>query len=137
MRGSIQIRVGSNVANVGNFDDNGLNVNNWNAANVNDNLWAAPLVVSSAEGIESILQAFFLPFGGCFGVLSNGYLLLPDYLWQALRELLISRVLHLVLLKWPVCFPIVELKREVQKYSELRCPVSVQDCIALSLETKL
>ena len=56
MYGEIFQRVGSNVANVGNFNaDNGLNVNNWDASNRNDNLFAAPLVASFRRNLGGFL----------------------------------------------------------------------------------
>ena len=86
--------VGSNVANVGNWnDDNGLNVNDWNRDESNVNIGAARWIVSSmklsfAWWNVSIHQAFFLFPVVLFEVQDTFYQLLIDYLLLILTRFL-------------------------------------------------
>jgi len=92
--------VGTNVANVGNFNaDNGPNVNHWNRDNGNDNVFVAPLVVSGENCIkqagfawrdESIRQASCLFLATLLEVLSTCCFLWLGYLYQALATLLLN-----------------------------------------------
>jgi hypothetical protein len=78
--------VESNVANVGNFNDNnGLNVNDWNADNGNSNVWVSRLVLSSslAWWILSNHQAFCLFLVKLAEALSIFYLLKLESLLKA------------------------------------------------------
>jgi len=89
VNGEILLNSGSNVANVGNFDDNGPNVNDWNVDDINPNLGAARWIVSRRKilfwadltwRILSIRQAFCLFPEVLFVILSIFCLLLPDCL---------------------------------------------------------
>jgi len=90
--------VGSNLANVGNFNaDNGPNVNDWNRDNHNVNLATARWVVSSrkrgfkvssAWWILSSHQASCLLLAGLIAVLDILYWLVLECLCSVLGEFL-------------------------------------------------
>lgn len=103
MRGNIHLKVGSNVANVGNFNaDNGLNVNDWNRDKGNDNVWAVRLVVSRrkipfkwyfAWWSGSSHQASCLFLVGLIVILNIFYQLMRGYFLQVLTRFLEGLIL--------------------------------------------
>lgn len=143
MRGSVQIRAGSNVAVVGRNDpDNKLNVNDWNRDNGYDNVGAVPAVVSIIERYFawrtlSTRQASCLFLGEYFEAPNSVYLLLTDCLWQALIEPLLGQVLCLFCLEQQLYFPNGKRKKEVQKYPKLSYLIFAQEYNALFLGKRL